>query len=497
MSNMYAIKEETLNALGDAIRGKGMIPQTRVDNIPYPAYEFDIDYQVSSGSSGMCVSSQTWEKITGLASAKVTYDHIGCDSRYAVYVWTKSTGVAAQDCPPGETIITGLNGYFRYQYNVYDYAKYTKGHVKIEFFDADGNPLTYTETVTNKITVAQMANTINDFEIPVAPPEDKFKLTGICQYMFYGDNWSWFFDLYKDKITTEDLSVVSWMFKDATKIKQIPFTFNVKGSTIEMFSGCYYLESIGDFVDCELEQTRNMFSQCHNLRYLPNFVNTTWYNSGSYAYCREMFTGCHSLRQIPEEFLKLFNGSWTGSSSHFLNKTVGECYVLDEIKGLVPGTGTCTSNIFGNNFVSCFRLKDILFAKSDTNAPIVANWKSQIIDLTTSIGWSNQPASYITGKNSGITADKQVKDDVTYQALKNDPDWFTLDVGYSRYNHDSAVNTINSLPDTSAYCAANNGTNTIKFKGESGSKTDGGAINTLTEEEIAVAAVKGWTVTLV
>ena len=41
------------------------------------------------------------------------------------------------------------------------------------------------------------------------------------------------------------------------------------------------------------------------------------------------------------------------------------------------------------------------------------------------------------------------------------------------------------------------GTNTIKFKGDSGSATDGGAINTLTEEEIAVATAKGWTVSLV
>lgn len=33
--------------------------------------------------------------------------------------------------------------------------------------------------------------------------------------------------------------------------------------------------------------------------------------------------------------------------------------------------------------------------------------------------------------------------------------------------------------------------------GKAGSKTDGGAINTMTAEEIAVAAAKGWTVTLV
>ena len=68
---------------------------------------------------------------------------------------------------------------------------------------------------------------------------------------------------------------------------------------------------------------------------------------------------------------------------------------------------------------------------------------------------------------------------------------------YSRYNHDSAVETINSLPDTSEYLASAGGTNTIKFKGVAGMKTDGGAINTLTEEEIAVAAAKGWTVSLV
>jgi hypothetical protein len=85
-----------------------------------------------------------------------------------------------------------------------------------------------------------------------------------------------------------------------------------------------------------------------------------------------------------------------------------------------------------------------------------------------------------------------VSNDETYQALKNDPDWYSLLPAYSRYNHDSAVNTINTLPDTSAY-----GTNTIKFVGTAGSATDGGAINTLTAEEIAVATAKGWTVSFV
>ena len=116
------------------------------------------------------------------------------------------------------------------------------------------------------------------------------------------------------------------------------------------------------------------------------------------------------------------------------------------------------------------------------------------MDMSSSLGYTQGLDAYIVGYNSGITMDKKVVDDATYQALKNDPDWWAYDYKYSRYNHDSAVNTINSLPDTSAYLATAGGTNTIKFRGDAGSKTDGGAINTMTEEEIAVATAKGWTV---
>lgn len=64
----------------------------------------------------------------------------------------------------------------------------------------------------------------------------------------------------------------------------------------------------------------------------------------------------------------------------------------------------------------------------------------------------------------------------------------------SVYNHDSAVKTINSLPDTSAFLAEAGGTNTIQFHSDQGANTEGGAIGNLTAEEIAIAAAKGWTV---
>ena len=146
--------------------------------------------------------------------------------------------------------------------------------------------------------------------------------------------------------------------------------------------------------------------------------------------------------------------------------------------------------MFGGFVNACNRLKSLTF-KTNNGTPIVAKWKNQTIDLSNYVGYASK-AENITGYNSGLTTATQITDDASYQSLKDNLDNWTVLIQYSRYNHDSAVETINSLPDTSAY-----GTNTIKFKGDSGSATDGGAINTLTSSEIAVATSKGWTVTLV
>lgn len=176
--------------------------------------------------------------------------------------------------------------------------------------------------------------------------------------------------------------------------------------------------------------------------------------------------------------------------------------MLDKAVGLpVNEVSKIASNMFRDTFTNCCRMKSAVFDTNDDSTVKTANWKSQTIDfaganVSRAVGVTFSDG-YILNYNSGITADKCVRTDEDYQALKNDEDWFTYDISYSRYNHDSAVETINSLPDTSAYLATAGGTNTIKFRGVAGSLTDGGAINTLTAEEIAVATAKGWTVTLV
>ena len=207
-----------------------------------------------------------------------------------------------------------------------------------------------------------------------------------------------------------------------------------------------------------------------------------------------MFDSCFSLRSIPMNIFKSGNPYNNYSNSYFYYG-FGNCCTLDQLENLpIPYTkATWTSNAFYNTFAGCNRLKNVTFALNN-GVPYTVTWKSQVIDLTNYVGYAKFSKD-ILNHNSGITANKVVKDDASYQLLKNDPDWFTYNINYSRYNHDSAVATINSLPDTSAYLASKGGTNTIKFKGAAGSATDGGAINTLTSEEIAVATAKGWTVT--
>lgn len=339
-------------------------------------------------------------------------------------------------------------------------------------------------------------------------PEEAFVISGDCSYRFSNNGWNWFIQQYGDRITTNDISDAQYMFYQINKIAEIPFDLNFDSSKsyhnlTNIFSNCTNITQVPKINNVKVYQTRNMFYGCNNLRTIPDDIADTWdwsylesQTSGYTGGQAEMFSTCYSLRSIPMNLIKSGNPYQYYGYSYY-SSGFYYCYVLDELANLpIPYTkATWTSNAFVNTFSYCHRLKNVTFALNN-GVPYTVTWKSQVIDLASYVGYAYDKSSIIK-YNSGITSDKEVTDDATYQALKNDPDWFTDNIEYSRYNHDSAVATINSLPDTSAYLATAGGTNTIKFKGQAGASTDGGAINTLTEEEIAVAAAKGWTVTLV
>lgn len=151
-----------------------------------------------------------------------------------------------------------------------------------------------------------------------------------------------------------------------------------------------------------------------------------------------------------------------------------------------------TSNIFSSTFSQARAAKHITFALSNGN-PIVANWYGATLDLS-SCGFK--------ALNGSLTAldyypELAVTDATSYNNLKNETYWWSVKQNYSRYNKISAIETINSLPDTSACVNSHGSANIIKFRGDAGSNTDGGAINTMTSAEIAVATNKGWTVQFV
>lgn len=356
-------------------------------------------------------------------------------------------------------------------------------------------------------------------------PDEAFVFSGDCGGIFSNNRWAWFLEKYGDKITTEGITDSSNMFNGANEIEEIPFDLNFNNSAFgplnNMFTGCSKLQVIGKIKNAYPSNLSSIFEDCRNLRELPEFINLNM--SRIYGYRLSsiggMFRGCSSLRRVPEELLKkIYTPLATGSSYPLFYYGFYCCTMLDEIIGLNPQTGSLTSNAFTSTFQSCNRVKELIFATQEDGTPYSVNWKNQTIDCSSSFGYvlnykSSNPtsseewdeataenrikSSAVLNNNSGITIDKAIYNAATYAALKDDPDAFCINdetvdgPRYSRYNHDSAVNTINSLPSTS-----NTGC-VIKFKGAAGSATDGGAINTLTEEEIAVATAKGWTVTLV
>ena len=308
-----------------------------------------------------------------------------------------------------------------------------------------------------------------------------------------GSGWEWFY-AYSD----EDMP-----------IPVIPIEIQVKGSgNIYSTSGIthFFQESKHSTLP-QINYTKldgwfisNYFDMsyfCYNSRVTA--IPTDYFNSilkygTEVEGCQYFLVGCHYLKSIPNTGKLPIQHSQT-----FYRNWCYGCYILDEAINVpvvsLNSTQPTTSHVLNTSsfLENAYRLKNFSF-----KAVTKAQWHNTTFDAST-WGWSQDSGPQGSLTNFGIPEGKEVTDATTYQALKNDPDWWTMNVAYSRYNHDSAVETINNLPDCSAWIAADTSrkNNTFKFKGAAGSATDGGAINTLTDAEIAVAAAKGWTVTLV
>ena len=342
------------------------------------------------------------------------------------------------------------------------------------------------------------------------------------------DGWGWVLDKYGNRIKvrlsndTQGFLFGSGCKKDLNAIKLIEKvpggdcnmenmfnTYKGKKLPVPIWEGTKPISVIA-----------TMFAYCPNLTdtEIKSFLSHFNFSSLTNSYFNSLFNGCQSVRNINSILAQLhaqckdFVGGYIGMYSL--------CYrtsVADEIVGIpVPGGDVAYNlqkvpNSIGLESIVDYasRAKRITFATKTDGTPYTVKWGGIELSLTNEVGYITAE-KYILDYSSvhGITREKKVSDAATYEALKNDPDYYVYNQGsqsydgkvvyigllYSRYNHTSAVETINSLPDCSAYCAETNKTNTIKFKKYSGALTDGGGVNTLTAEEIAVATNKGWTV---
>lgn len=314
-------------------------------------------------------------------------------------------------------------------------------------------------------------------------------------YWNYDGHWDWFIEAVPE-LTVEFANDLSNMFNYSSltdlshvTIKHTKATTSFAGNS--MFNNCTNLTALPKIrFQGSLNNLNYFFSGCENLVEIPKYFfagvddEGNWNTEGLYLTTSlpvgNMFKYCKKLRKLPN-----FTSATTNTGG--LSTTYYCCYSLDEV--LIPViNATLTSNKHASAFEYLSRAKKIVFNTQDDGTPYAVSWKSQTIDLSKYVGYSN--SSMIV---YGFSTTTEVTDATTYAALVDNEDYWTKDVAYSRYNHDSAVETINSLPDVTS----SGGTNTIKFMGESGSATTAGAISTLTEEEIAVATAKGWTVTLV
>ena len=378
-------------------------------------------------------------------------------------------------------------------------------------------------------------------------PEELRVITGNVQHLFSRDYATLYVNTYGKQLTTKDL-VNPQMFYDNRTIEEVPFDLNIAGGyTNALFDTCQKLKKIKNINIANPTNTQNglgnCFYNCYKLKeigvirnpFITHFAQAFYNcnilnyitiegavveNTGLYTLYNAFFY-CWGLREVDSSLLKLLRVKRAGGYYAGCARVFYGCYSMDRIVAFgVPissSSQTHTDNFYNETFNKCYRLDELTFETNEDGTPKELYANNQVIDLSQDVGYCPNSAwqiCHIAGdimegkkvpafydyiqpsasptdiQNYEITADKHTAE------YYNHKDSWTEDYLYSRYNHRSMVNTINTLPDTSTFISSNGGTNTIKFKSNQGDSSPWGGASNLTEEEIAVATAKGWTVSL-
>ena len=105
-------------------------------------------------------------------------------------------------------------------------------------------------------------------------PAEALVFSGDCGYKFYNSNWEWFWNTYKDSITTSDMTGAVSMFhsfRGAASSVVLNFRANYDIDTGNMFYSCSN-KTVSKIVNLKPSGTKNMFEQ-YGATTLPEFEN--------------------------------------------------------------------------------------------------------------------------------------------------------------------------------------------------------------------------------
>ena len=349
---------------------------------------------------------------------------------------------------------------------------------------------------TDTYTPAEMATAISSIETGGGggPTAEDLTFTGDLQYFNYYGRMSKLIKKYGSQMSFNYVSNMDKAFQgnDTLNSDFSNWTINLSNhaSLTEAFSSNSSIKKFPKFAGGAINKCSKMFYQFFGEN-IPDdlFSNTTFNLNSSNNNYLSLFKECSYLKKVP-----LWFSNMTFTRANFTSTATPYpfcfqyCYSLNEITlPLILSPVKLDQNAFLSTFEEVNSARKIVFAPSPESGNESCNWKRQVIDLTKHVGYGDRDI----GDSS-----KKIYDATTYAALKNDPDAWTKKLEYSFYNHDAALETLNSLPFT-GNSASQSSPNIIKFQGQSGSATDGGAINTLTTAEIAQAANRCWSVSYV
>lgn len=354
-------------------------------------------------------------------------------------------------------------------------------------------------------TPAEMAEKIEEAASATNTiPESALTITGDCQYKFAQGGWDWFLNQMGDKITTKDISNAANMFS-FSKVSEILFDINLtvitntytRHSLQRMFSYADKLQAIPMIYNAMPSDLNNIFQNCKSLTTFPEGFAEDWnwsyFDGSTSAYngsMANMFDNCMKLRKIPKIFFLHGNPYWT-YNYNITNTGFSFCYSLEELEDVfIPYKGSLSgsySNAFTNTVRECWRLKKFTLMIQEDGTPYTVNWKDQVIDLTTAGFCSN---TNTMTRNTDFTNDTKIDTVEKWHGYIDGsyPDGWAASVEYSTFGATAVKELIATLPTAS-------GTNTVKLKQAAASAIPGEEMTSLTEEDIAVAAAKGWTIT--